>query len=372
MKRVATIVTLVIVASCSPPPEDKDPVVVVEDAGRDLNTTSDQGRPDDLGTRDAGDDCRVTGCPEDLVCNSLDGICVGCVSDAECGDDARCDPEKNECVCDEGTRDCDGVCRPLDSVDACGPNCEVCAGAPGGEATCTAGTCGVTCDAPLEYDAAANRCVGCLRNADCPSAEASACSGGSCEPCNADQQCAHVTGRPMCRGGACVECTATDESACGPNSCDPATGTCTSTPRGSVGVCEPCAADSECIDGHLCVVLEFQGTPRDTPFCVPVEGQGCSAPYPVSATRTSVSGVPSTVCTVNEDLATCEAVADYFKGCGDASDCGAPGLDDGICEPLDFDRAGCSYLCASPDECPSTSVTGCFAGSLDAKWCGAY
>lgn len=118
--------------------------------------------------------------------------------------------------------------------------------------------------------------------------------------------------------------------------------------------------------------MRFQETPREGGFCLPLEDDGCPQLYPIVTTvQTSLSGVLTTTCYLNEDLTTCEAVADYFKICTDADDCGVPGLDDGKCEPVDFDRAGCTYDCAANSECPFDSI-GCAAGNLDEKWCGAY
>lgn len=77
----------------------------------------------------------------------------------------------------------------------------------------------------------------------------SACDAGSCSPCQTNDDCSHLTDTTVCDvdAGQCVQCTVAEEAVCGGTSCNPATNTCTNTELGSVGSCEPCVADSECI-----------------------------------------------------------------------------------------------------------------------------
>ena len=119
--------------------------------------------------------------------------------------------------------------------------------------------------------------------------------------------------------------------------------------------------------------MVFGQTLRSGGFCLPVKTDTCAGIYGREATRTSVSGVAQTVCTINEALTTCEAIGDYARPCGDASECGAVGLDDGVCEVIDFDSAGCTLRCDETDECPSSSLIGCATGNANGdRWCGAY
>jgi hypothetical protein len=151
---------------------------------------------------------------------------------------------------------------------------------------------------------------------------------------------------------------------------------CTQTAKDSVEVCEPCVADSECVAGYVCVSMQFDGVARDSAYCLPIDEGGCSAPYPNAETRTTVSGDDADICTINESLATCEAVLDYGAPCGDASDCGADGLDDGLCEPIEFGGAACTLTCSGFDsmECPNEEnfFVCATAGPNGEKWCGGY
>ena len=337
------------------------------------NGTPDAGG-DDVGP-DAGARCTPDSCPDEQVCDSVSGRCVGCLSDNECPENGSCDPDKNECVCGAGYHDCDGACLDDTSPESCGTSCEPCPTDPNGTATCDGGQCSIACNAPLVLDPGSGLCVECLANDGCTDPAASLCTAGSCAPCTAGADCAHIVGATMCDGGTCVECTVADESPCGGNSCDPATNTCTTTPVGSAGACEACAADSECEQDYGCVPMNFQMMSRNQGFCLPLAAGDCSAAgtFPVLVTRTTTSGAMGDFCTINEDLATCEAVGDYGAPCADNADCGAAGLDDGICEPLDFDIAGCTFLCDTTAECPSLSLIGCATGNVDGdKWCGAY
>jgi len=346
------------------------------DAGaHDVLTINTEGGEDGSRGDDGDDRCTPSSCPEDEVCDAVSGRCVGCLTDNECAENASCDPDKNECVCDEGFHDCDRACLDDASPASCGTRCDPCPGDTNGTATCQGRVCGIECNAPLVFDPIRGECVECVADAACTDLAAPRCADGACAPCTADEDCARFPTAATCDGGTCVECTTADESACAPKSCDPATRTCTQTDVASVGRCEPCLSDSECDDGHGCVPMEFQMMSRNAAFCLPVAAGDCSAfgGFSRLVARASTSGVQTDYCTINEDLSTCEVRGDYAAPCADNSDCGATGLDDGICEPIDFDVAGCTYLCAATDECPGVSIIGCATGNLDGdKWCGAY
>lgn len=220
-----------------------------------------------------------------------------------------------------------------------------------------------------------NECVDCEGNEHCQDADASLCIDGSCGSCLSNDDCSHIEGASICEGGSCVECVVEDESACGVNSCNPATNTCTDTPRGKTDVCEVCVADSECAENFRCVPMKFGGVARTGGYCLKLATApgGCGInPYrTASEARMSLSGAEAApYCTVNEVLATCEAVTDLMndKGCGTDSDCGAEGLGDGLCTTVNFTPGLCTYSCEGNNvECPTTASC---AGAPDNKHCG--
>jgi len=150
----------------------------------------------------------------------------------------------------------------------------------------------------------------------------------------------------------------TEEEDCGETSCDPETGTCTDTLRGSVQRCGDCVADSECINGtDRCVPMRFRSCARPTGYCLKPSEGGCERPFTVvTDERASLSGAdPETYCGIDEDLTTCEAVLALQNeaSCASDLDCGAPLLDDGICDFVNGDADRCTYACAEDLECDS-------------------
>lgn len=189
------------------------------------------------------------------------------------------------------------------------------------------------CQTQLSCDDACvnDTCVECAAYEDCTAPEASHCELDDpgtfvCLPCTDDEHCAHIAGMGICNAGACVECTAADEAACEANSCNPATDTCTTTPRDSVRTCGACVADSECDgDDARCVPLEFQGAPQGG-YCINLKAAGCSRPFTVTVTSDSLSGAgEAEYCGIDESATTCPAVLALV----DAASC--PGGDDAEC-----------------------------------------
>jgi hypothetical protein len=290
-------------------------------------------------------------------------------------------------------------CVPMDAghVDAgppdAGPDLGTDAGPP------DAGPCGAPCEGTTPLcDATTGDCVACLVTDDCTATPTTpVCVEGACVACAADTDCTTLTapecdtathacvactgntactartGTTVCDtagGGACVECTAGDETACGANSCNPATRTCTATPRASVRTCGACTADSECLADNRCVPMVFQGTARTGGYCLKRGAAGCVRPYTVpTATRVSLSGTAAEAyCGVDETVTTCEAVLalidDTVCAVGTDTDCGAADLADGLCRTVSLVANRCSYACSAASQCP-TSFT-CTAG-----YCGS-
>jgi len=92
--------------------------------------------------------------------------------------------------------------------------------------------------------------------------------------------------------------------------------------------------------------------------------------------RASVEGTNLTACGPNESVTTCEAVLDLGAFCptGQDSACGAPGLNDGRCEPVGFDSTlMCTYSCTSGTQCREVGdfeidELGCISGD----YCGGF
>ena len=286
------------------------------------------------------------------VCYQATNTCVECLESAECeGETPACDTSTNECVeCTEG------------ESDACMGETPLC-------------------------DADANLCVGCLAAADCPDAAESRCTDAKeCAPCVDSGDCAHIAGKNVCDNGLCVQCTvSTEATACGLNACDPATKTCTETERGSVGICLPCAADSECAGGDLsdpeqrCVPMEFQAVPRPGGFCLRRASKTCSRPYQIPITAPSLSGAdPETYCGIDTATTRCEAVLDLVNSrecmSGMDSSCGCLRDQDGnctevgqggLCRTVGVNANQCTYPCGVINHCP----TGTTCAGTGATFC---
>jgi hypothetical protein len=265
-----------------------------------------------------------------------------------------------------------GVCKPcaasndcahLEDVPACDLETLMCV-----ECTETAGCADPTPRCNVDE----RRCVECLENEHCSSAAAARCDLQVCEPCATDSDCEHIDGKPVCDRGECVQCTVADESACGANSCDPATSECTETPRGSVDTCHACVADSECLGGNQadpdarCVPMQFRGEPREGGFCLRRVAKTCGRPYNIVNLAASLSGAAQEpYCGIDQENVRCEAVLDLesSRACpsGADSSCGCtrdvdgeclePGLG-GLCRTVGPNPNRCTYPCGTNEHCP--------------------
>ncbi|MFK7985598.1 MAG: hypothetical protein AB8I08_06165 [Sandaracinaceae bacterium] len=267
----------------------------------------------------------------------------------------------------DGGRDAGSEAGPVDG-GPCGEVCEdgtVCNAATGDCVQCFAedeSEC--TGDTPV-CDTATNECVGCVDASHCTTPNASVCEDRMCVGCVDDGDCGFVPGGlDACDSGVCRECRVGNETACGLNSCDPATNTCTATPRGETPVCGACLADSECMPNHYCVPMEYDGTPNGS-YCMRRVGMGDCLFFQVPLEdRESLSGEPSTnYCGIDEDSLSCGAVRGLLDSVectgGDVGLCGGPGA---VCVTLGVNDNRCSYACGTPAECPPVGVgSGCAA-----------
>jgi hypothetical protein len=301
--------------------------------------SGDAGDGGDGGSEPCNGECSGT----TPICKRETETCVECTESPHCeGDTPVCQTPSNTCVECTETED------------------EACTG-----------------DTP-HCDPTTNLCVTCLQNPDCTTPSASRCdSSHTCSPCEDSDDCAHISEKHVCDAGTCVQCTpSTESSACGQTSCDPATKTCTATARGSVGICLPCLADSECIGGNQadpdqrCVPLLFQDVPRPGGFCLTRGIRTCSRPYKTLITAESLSGAePEIYCGIAQSVTRCEAVLDFVnsEACPDGLDsqCGCARDEDGnciesglggLCRLVGLDPNRCTYQCGTNDHCPTATV----------------
>lgn len=164
--------------------------------------------------------CPMT-CALPQVCDAS-GACVRCLTDAECGGETpRC--LERACV------------------------------------ACSTATASTDCNAPTALCSAAGSCVECTGATDCTTPALAGCNdAGEGAACTRDGDCVG-TGLAACVSGVCLECSATNETACDGNSCDPVAFACTETPTGRTGRCRTCLADSECEADHYCIALQYMG-----------------------------------------------------------------------------------------------------------------
>ncbi len=219
-------------------------------------------------------------------------------------------------------------------------------------------------------DTTADECIQCRSNTDCKGAAASVCIAGTCTGCTDNSDCNSIPGKGVCElavsatgvvgQGACVACTPANEAACGGNSCNPATKTCTNTRIGSLGTCHACVADSECTSGTRltarCVSMNYKGSPHGSYCLQRADLVTCAQPYTATFSSSSLSAATSeSNCGINQDATTCEAVLSLLTptSCTRSNTCGA-GLGDGLCENLGLggtQNMRCTIPCSVATEC---------------------
>jgi hypothetical protein len=234
-------------------------------------------------------------------------------------------------------------------------------------------------------DATKSQCVECLNTNDCSAAGTARCAGGRCRPCTKDIDCAHIPGKNVCSAGSCVQCTEASSSACGTHSCDPRLQQCTKTLLGSVGLCQKCVSDRECIGGNQadpdarCTPMTFQDTVRAEAFCLRRAVKTCTRPFvQLPDAVASLSGAsPEKYCGVDPLTTRCEAVLDLIEArtCanGQASACGCPRNADGactapgsgaVCGTVSGVANSCTYACGTVNDCPTGRTC-----SIDLPYC---
>lgn len=319
-----------------------------------------------------------TGCQNpwplcDVTANDGDGLCVGCLSDYDCGlDYPVCHPEKKQCAtcvsdddCDGDTPHCDtavwvGQCKACVTNDHCGEATPIC----DPQANNFKGACGV-CSPSTSEGCVAQWCDGSVPGGRCLTcdgtnkgcrgatpfcdtsvedgfcvactAEGAGCSGttpicdiaaadgkGACVACLANGAgCEDPT--PICDvsipGGACATCTAT-------LGCTGSTPLCDVSAAGGAGLCVACLTHADCTPQtcdpvtHSCVGCS---TSDDCPAATPVCDELTTAC--VVCTATAGCADPTPICDLSAGGGVGACVA-----CVAATDCDArESCDDNIC-----------------------------------------
>jgi hypothetical protein len=189
-----------------------------------------------------------------------------------------------------------------------------------------------------------------------------------CAPCQSEADCGHLAPLSVCAGGECVECTAEGEpAACGANTCDPAARRCTALPERSAGLCQRCVASRQCMEGQRCAAMLFMGEPlpggelhclwEEASPLGPMGDCFMVRPYVRAEELETAEGDRARLCSLR--VTTCEALNDYsMQSCTDGTppgetdeECGADGLDDGLCRFSAALGNLCTVPCLSDADC---------------------
>ena len=300
----------------------------------------------------------------DLHCDRATGVCVACLVDAHCGEDAFCDQGACALRCRRND-DCGGREDPRDLCDPETGRCAQCLR----DSDCARGfLCGdLLCAA------------GCHDDGDCPDATRCLPDGSGCVECIDDAHCGE--GARCVRNGCTPTCERDDDCADG-GRCDPES-----------GVCVDCLQDAHCPFGSICEAQTCVVGCRDDRDCqrdlrCSPEGQ-CVLCWEDDQCQQRPGDYPLVVCEADQCRPGCRSLADC-RGremcrvdtwtCGRCdADAQCPGdlarCLDGVCRPG----------CGGADDCaalPDTPVCGdagicvqCLggdhcngAGACDAGW----
>jgi hypothetical protein len=312
----------------------------------DAASPNDSGVDADADDSDGGPDPDASDASDPSNDGGTDGSVDMCNGPSECSADAP--------VCEDNT------CSPCGTSDDCSRFASVARAACG-----PAGTC-----------------VECTANAHCLNPEKPVCGANNqCEgPCTSDLDCERPDGAawatPHCElgEGVCVGCIPgalevehcedpTPDDGVNAPACDPTTKTCTGRPRQSVFTCGACSSDTECAAAdHRCIPTEFMGQPAGS-FCLPVAATSCAGPLPELRAGSSTLGVSDNYCFPDAQRATCDAILDRAQECQTDDQCGAAGVEDGLC--IGTTSKKCTYRCNGDDDCEGVSCI----GPLGARYC---
>ncbi|MHB8418439.1 MAG: hypothetical protein ACYDCL_10215 [Myxococcales bacterium] len=284
-------------------------------------------------------DCRAPGFPgcsaSGPICDPATGLCVACLTTANCTGGLRCSPQNHQCVSCLSWADCPydvsgclngncggcataADCPPHDGCSSsgfcycnddqgCGGDVPVCV-SPGGNGTGISSGCGCTdssqcCGASVvcapattetfggrDANGACRRsctldgcrgdlcnpangvCQRCLVDADCGSGF---CDGGACVNCSIDADCASLdAGTPFCAGGSCVGCLSYTQCPPSAPGCSRVTWQC-----GSCSDSADCPPGTGCLNAGCAPFCGLGGASQGCPPCrsnADCEGASCN------------------------------------------------------------------------------------------------
>ena len=206
-------------------------------------------------------------CPMAEVCNVGAGMCVGCLSDGDCKDSAnpRCQAQTNTCV----------PCLPTNDNCAAGQYCSGTVCSPG----CRSNSDCASNKAAPQCDTVAHQCVGCVDDTGC--GIGTVCKSNTCVTgCNAHNQC---PGGQGCCNGLCAP-LATDKNNCGAcgTTCSMGQGCCNGSCVSTSTVANCGACGNVCGAGQNCCATSCINVLNDAMNCgacgnVCAAGSGCCA-----------------------------------------------------------------------------------------------
>ena len=269
--------------------------------------------------------CLIDGCPAGQTCDQATGACKAaagqcgpCDKDEDCGLGARCfrfSAEEKRCVPECGSGCPAGsACTAMTAAEGT-DGVQVCK--PAGATCCYGAQCAAGCDcsgnAAKPYCNAADQCVECLTDANCPQAKPS-CQQGVCKEAGA--QCSAATPIPCDLGNGCCQCT-NDTHCSGSTPYCQANGTCGAQQdcacvapypaclnSGGQVVCVECVQDSDCTTAG-CTCSQADHT------CVGADGAAC----------TGSGTIPAAECTGCTADAECPAAEGWSLKCDVPTGC---------------------------------------------------
>jgi hypothetical protein len=330
-------------------------------------------------------------------CKEETGECVRCTGDEQCvadRDNSRCNLTTNTCAPCNNDNQCPDA-FPTCDVDGETARCVACTGNDAPSITCqnpAAANCNASGDCVACNDSdqcthlpgsldvcnmANGRCVECVNDDDCDAVGDSRCDldTNTCVECTRNGPTSIGCGGAQPGGtvcdtsfnpNRCVQCTGEIFTACagGANVCDSRNRTCTQFPAASAGFCGACVSDAQCVAGQVCLAQTFGSTNLGF-FCFPLATgtpqapvcAGAEADFRVVNTTPSIDGNAAATCVLSS-LASCPARDELGTLCDVPNDCGAAGVDDGLClaESTTSATLRCTVACVVPEDCRTGSV----------------
>jgi hypothetical protein len=301
------------------------------------------------------------------LCDTATDTCVGCISALDCSGATP--------ICDSKTR----LCRPCAEVD-CTPTGSVCITDSNDAMKGRCVQCAADRDCATQACSfATHTCTNCGSSAQCSKPKPVCGSGGACEGCTSDGECALWPSAPLCGRsdplkGYCVQCTPTDLAHCGPGtpSCNPDT-----------GACVDCAKDADCHDPRkpLCDLDRMACAPcaadrgANAPLACPsATAPACQRNGDIAGECAECSPTENSLCTGDKP----RCLADFgVCGCASDLDCGASGPGrscragvcvggaDGGADDASYDARADAGPSSGPDAGPPEGGTGFGPAGVD-------